>query len=87
MGVEKFVAGRIHPMRVAKSDLAAHPSWFDKNPETTCPRCRIESESFQHAMLPCPPRSEARDLLLEEVSSLGHDAALWTDPDLIRAFG
>jgi len=31
MGLGKFVAGRIHQMRSAKSYLAAYPSWFDEN--------------------------------------------------------
>jgi len=37
MGQGKFVAGRIHQMRAAKSSLAAHTSWFDENPDPTCP--------------------------------------------------
>jgi len=86
-GLGKFVAGRIHQMRAGKSYLAAHPSWFDENPELTCPRCGIEPESFQHAVLTCPARARVRELLLKEVSSLGHDAPLWTEPHLIRALG
>jgi len=87
MGLGKFVAGRIHQIRAAKSYLAAHPSWFNENPDLTCPRCEIEPEFFQHALHTCPARTRVRDLLLKEVSSLGHDAALWTEPHLIRALG
>jgi len=74
-------------MRAAKSYLAAHPSWFDEDPKTFCPRCRIEPESFEHAILTCPAYSMSRDLLLKEVSSLGHDGPLWIEPHLIRALG
>jgi len=87
MGQGKFVAGRIHQMRAAKSYLAAHPSWFDENPITTCPRCGTGPESFQHAILACPARTRVRDLLLKEVSSLAHDARIWSDPLGIRALG
>jgi len=87
MGLGKFVAGRIHQMRAAKSYLAAHPSWFDENANLTCPRCETESESFTHAILTCPARARVRDLLQEEVSSHGHEAILWTEPHFIRALG
>jgi len=87
MGLGKFVAGRIHQMRAAKSYLAAHTSWFDENPDPTCPRCGMEIETFWHAILTCPPRTRARDLLLKDVSSLGPDAELWTEPLLVRALG
>jgi len=39
MGLGKFVAGRIHQMRAAKSYLTTGPSWFDENPDLTCPCC------------------------------------------------
>jgi len=87
MGLGKFVAGRIHQMRSGKSYLAAHPSWSDEEADPTCPRCEVGPESFQHAILTCPARQQARDLLLKDVSSLAHDATTWTDPLLIRALG
>ena len=74
-------------MRAAKSYLAAHPSWSDEDPNLTCPRCEIEPETFQHAIFSCPPRTKDRDLLLKDVSSLGQDANLWTEPHLLRALG
>ena len=67
--------------------LAAHPSWSDEDPNLTCPRCKIEPETFQHAILSCPARARDRDLLLKDVSSLGQDANLWTEPHLLRALG
>jgi len=87
MGLGKFVAGRIHQMRAAKSYLAAHTSWFDENLDPTCPQCGTEPETFTHAILICPARNRVRDLLLKEISSLGPDADLWTEPLLIRALG
>jgi len=87
MGLGKFVAGRIHQMRSAKSYLAAHPSWSDENPDPNCPRCETGPESFQHAILSCPARTRVQDLLLKDVSSMAHDATTWSDPLLIRALG
>ena len=87
MGLGKFVAGRIHQMRSAKSYLAAHPLWFDENPDLTCPRCETGPESFQHAILTCPARTRVRDGLLKALSSLGHDVAIWSKPHLIQALG
>ena len=87
MGLGKFVAGRIHQMRAGKSYLAAHPTWSDEDPNLTCPRCEIEPETFRHAILSCPARERVRDLLLKDVSSLGKDANLWTEPLLLHALG
>jgi len=74
-------------MRAAKNYLAAHPSWFNENPDPFCPRCEVEPETFQHAILTCPACARDRELLLNEVSSLGHDPATWTESLLIRALG
>jgi len=87
IGLGKFMSGRIQQMRAAQSYLAAHPSWFDKNPNLTCPRCGTETETFQHAILTCPARAWDQDLLLKDVSSLGQDATLGSAPHLIRALG
>jgi len=87
MGLGQFVTGRIHQMRSGKRYLAAHPSGSDEDLDTTCPRCKIGPESFQHAILTCPARQQARDLPLKGVSSLAHDATTWTDPLRIRALG
>jgi len=74
-------------MRAAKSYLALHPFWFNEEPDSTFPRCKTASEPFQHTILTCPARTRVRDLLLKEVSSLGHDATLCSEPHLIRALG
>jgi len=50
-------------------------------------RCETGPQSFQHAVLTCPARTRARNLRLKEVSSLAHDAPIWSDPTLIRAQG
>jgi len=54
MGLAKFLAGRIHQMRAAKSYLAANPSWSDEDPNLPCPRCGTEPETFHHPILTCP---------------------------------
>jgi len=87
MGLGKFVAGRIHQMGAAKSYMAPHPSWFDENPDLTCPRCGIELASFQHTIFTGPARTRVLGLLLKELCSLGHDAIVRTEPHLIRALG
>ena len=74
-------------MRSAKSCLAAHPSWLDENPDPPCRRCGTGPESFQDTNLTCPARTRVRGLLLKDVSSLVHDATIWSDPLLIRALG
>ena len=51
MGLNKFIAGRIHQMRAGKSYLAAHPTWKSPDADTSCPRCGLESETFEHAIL------------------------------------
>jgi len=54
MGLGKFIAGRIHQMRAGKSYLAAHPTWRSPDADTSCPRCGLEPETFEHAILTCP---------------------------------
>jgi len=87
MGLGKFVAGRIHPMRARKRYRAAHPSWFDESPNLTCSHYEDGPESFHHAILTCPAHTSVRDLQLKDVSSLGHDPTIWSEPHLIRALG
>ena len=74
-------------MRAARRYLAAHTSWFDEDPDPTCPRCGTEPETFTHAILTCAARTRVRDLLLKDVSSLGPATDLWTEPLLVRALG
>jgi len=59
IGLGKFLAGRIHQMTAGKSYLAAHPLWRAPEPDTSCPRCGLERESFDHAILTCPLRQGA----------------------------
>jgi len=40
---------------------------------------------LQQAILTCPACARAQDHQMKEVSCLGDDAILWTDPHLIRA--
>ena len=87
MGLDKFVAGRIHQMRPGKSYLAAHPSWWSQLPEDTCPRCGSSPESFAHAILHCLNKARERALLLGEVTSLDVGSPLWATGPLIQALG
>jgi len=74
-------------MRSAKSYLAPHSSCFDEDPDTTCPRCGLEPEYFQHAILLRPACAQARDLLLKGVSDIGPDSHVWNDPPFRKALG
>ena len=87
MGLDKFVAGRLHQMRAGKSYHAAHPSWWSELPDDTCPRCGSDSESFAHAILHCPKKNRERSLLLGEVTSLDEGSPLWSSGPLIQALG
>jgi len=37
IGLDKFIAGRIHQMRAGKSYLAAHPTWRTPDADSSCP--------------------------------------------------
>ena len=87
MGLDKFVAGRIHQMRSGKCYLTAHPSWWSELPNDTCLRCGSDSESFTHAILHCPTKNRERSLLLGEVTSLDEGSPLWSSGPLIQALG
>ena len=87
MGLDKFVAGRIHQMRAGKSYLVADPSWWNELPNDTCPRCSLEPESFARAILHCPKKNRERSLLLGEVASLDEGSPLWSSGPLIQALG
>jgi hypothetical protein len=83
MGLERFLAGRIHQMRAGKSYLAAHTPWNEPDKPTTCPACGLEPETMQHAILSCPSKATSRLLHIPGVDSLGGEASLWTDKDLL----
>ena len=85
IGLDKFIAGRLHQMRAHKSYLAAHPSWLSKDPDTSCPCCRSGAETFEQAILHCSARSSPRDRYLEPTLSLQGDSPLWDDKILLHA--
>ena len=85
MGLGKFVAGRIHQKRAGKSYLPAHPTWRSPDADTSSPRCGLEPETFEHAILSCPSRQDVRSRLLYGVTDVGHEAPLWASlPQLKR---
>ena len=84
MGLAKFSAGRLHPMRSGKSYLRAHPSW-DSDTPTTCPSCRSAPETFEHAILHCAAKEPARTRHLQGVLDIGTDAPVWSSAALLGA--
>ena len=78
MGLGKFVAGRIQQIRAGKSYLAAHPTWRSPDADTSCPRCGLEPETFEHAILSCPSRQHSRSRLLHGITDVGPEAPLWS---------
>ena len=85
MGLGKFVAGRIHQMRSGKSYLAAHPSWDNPEPDTSCPLCSEAPQTFEHAILSCPSSARQRSRLLQGISDLAPEAPIWSDQQLLIA--
>jgi len=84
MGLGKLIAGRIHQMRAGKSYLAAHPTWGSPDAYTSCLRCRLEPETFEHAIFSCPSKQHARSRLLHGVTDVGHQAPLWISLPLLK---
>ena len=84
MGLNKFVAGRIHPMTAGKSYLAAHPTWRSPDADTSCHRCGLEPETLEHAILSCPSRQHSRSRLLHGVTDVGPEATLWSSLPLLK---
>jgi len=78
MGLPKFMAGRFHQMRSGKSYLAAHPSWFNRDTPSLCPRCRASAETFEHAILHCRARRRLKESLLPTLTSLDAASPLWS---------
>jgi len=85
MGLPKFLAGRLHQMRSGKSYLAAHPSWYNRDTPSTCPRCRMAAETFEHAILHCQARHRRKESLLPALTSLDAASPLWTSDHDIAA--
>jgi len=84
MGLAKFVVGRIHQMRARKSYMAAHPTWRSPDTDTSCPRCGLEPETFEHAILSCPSRQHSRSRLHHGVTDVGPEAPLWSSLPLLK---
>ena len=78
MGLAKFLAGRSHQMRSGKSYLAAHPSWYNWDTPSTCPRCRAAAETFDHAVLHWEARCRLRESFLPTLTSLDATSPLWS---------
>ena len=83
-GLGKFVAGRIHQMRAGKGYLAAYPTWRSPNADTSCPRCGLEPETFEHGILSCHSRHDSRSRLLHGVTDIGPEAPLWSSLPLLK---
>jgi len=84
MGLGKFIAGRIHQMRAGKGYLAGHPTWRSPDAETSCPRCGLEPETCEHAILSCPSRQHSRSRLLQGVADIGPEAPIWSSLQLLK---
>ena len=84
MGLGKFITARIHQMRAGKSGLAVHPSWRAPEAYTSCPRCGLEPESFERAILTCPARQGAHSRLLHGVMDVADQAPIWSSLALLK---
>jgi len=84
IGLTKIIAGRIHQMRAGKSCLAAHPTGRSPEANTSCHRCGLEHETFEHTILTSPFRQGARTRLLHPVVSVSHQAPLWSSLSLLK---
>ena len=72
-------------MRSGKSYLAAHPSWFNRDLPSLCPRCRASPETFEHAVLQGKSRYRQKELYLPGFDSLDADSPIWTSDHLVAA--
>ena len=87
MGLDKFLAGRLHQICAHKSYLAAHTSWSSENPDPSYHRYRSDAETFEHAILHCPASSCPRDPNLEPALSLSADSPFWDNKAHLHALG
>ena len=84
MGLDKFMTGRVHQMRAGKSYLAAHPTWSTPDADTSCPRSGLELETCKHPILTCLSRQGCHTHLLHGVTSVSHEAPLWSSLSLLK---
>jgi hypothetical protein len=75
-------ATRIFQMRLGHSYLLAYPVWFRPDP-ANCPRCDLELETTEHAILRCPERQYARDNFPKDL----HLASAWMSPEQLKIIG
>ena len=87
MGLSKFLAGRIQQMRSGKSYLATHPSSFNCELPSTCPRYRAAPETFEHAILHSKSHSHQKELHLPGLDSLDADSPVWSSNHLVASLG
>ena len=80
-GPNKFIAGRLREKRAHKSSLATHTSGWSDDAHTTCPCCRSDRETYEHAILQCSARSGHMGWFLNPAISLTADSTLWDDKD------
>jgi len=73
MGLNRFTAGHLPQMRSGKRYVRVHPSG-DSDVPTTCPRCDLAPETFQHAIHRCPAKELARSRHLQGVTDIGLNA-------------
>jgi len=71
-------------MRAGNSYLAANPTWRSADADTSCPRCGLEPETFEHAILSCHSRQHSRSRLLHGVTDIGPEAPLWLSLPLLK---
>jgi len=71
-------------MRARKGYLAAHPTWRSPDGDTSCPRCGLEPETFEHPILSCPSRQDVRVRLLHGIADVGHEAPLWSSLPFLK---
>ena len=76
---------RLHQMRAHKSYLAAHPSWWSEDPDCSCPSCRSDDETFEHAILYCPAKSDHTRRYLEPDLLLQAESPLWDNKEHLHA--
>jgi hypothetical protein len=78
----RMQATRIFQVRLGHSYLLAHPIWLRPDP-ANCPRCDLDLETTEHAILHCPERQYVRDLFPKD---LDLDLA-WMSPDQLKIIG
>ena len=72
-------------MRSGKSYLAAHPSRFNRNQPSLCPRCRAAPDPFDHTILHCKSRSRQKELHLPRLDALDADSPIWASDHFLSS--